>query len=370
MKPKKVIKIFAVPSHAAKERVSGVDFARVIQPVSHLDGYKDKDVEFKVQIYDAKLNETMNWLEVTAENDILFLNYTTNPWSFAIMGCLARKHKRKIVLDLDDALWDCLPDNTAYEVFKEGSEGIKNFTSICNEVDYVACTNDYLRNVVVYNSTKYHDKIKVFPNYVDFKLYSHRSPFKDTHQIQLTHFGSSSHFKSLQDEEFAKGVDKVFKEYPNVIFKTVGALLPKYKMRWGARYFHDFGDVDIYKWIKDKFPGFMDETDIIVAPLSDNVYNRSKSSIKFIEASSAKKAGVWQDIRQYQEVIKDGENGFLAKRAEEWYQAIKKLIDDKKLRKKVGENAFKTVKKDWQIKDHIKDYAEFFKAILVLDKEK
>lgn len=362
MKP---IKIFAVPSHCAKERVSGVDFARVIQPMTFLG----KHPGFKVQVYDPKLNEKMNWLQVTAENDILFLNYTTNPWSFAIMGCLARKNKRTIVLDLDDALWDVLPDNTAYQAFREGSKGIKDFTSICNEVDYVTCTNGYLRNVIVHHTAKTYDKISLLPNFVDLSLYSHRSFFKDTPSIQLTHYGSSSHFKSLQNEEFNKGIDRIFKEYPNVTLKTVGALIPKYKNRWGQRYEHGFGDVDVLTWIKDKFPVFMDETDIIVAPLTENTYNRCKSSIKFIEASSAKKPGVWQDMRQYQEVIEDGRNGFLARRAEDWYGAIKKLIDDKALRQKVGGEAFETIRKDWQMKDHVKDYAQFFQK-LPLDKSR
>lgn len=354
-----MIKVFGTPSHAAKERTSGVDFVRVVQPMQHLDKLKD----FKVTVYDPALNEKMDWLKVTKANDILFLNYTTNPWAFAIMGAIARKHGRKIVLDLDDALWNVLPDNTAYEVFKK-DDVMKNVTSMCNEVDYMTCTNSYLRNIIAHNTSKRHDRIKVMPNFVDFELYSHRSPFKDTLNIQITHFGSSSHWKSLQDEEFAKGIDRIFREYPNVTFKTIGALIPKYKSRWGSRYSHDFGDVDIYKWVKDKFPGFMDETDIIVAPLSNNLYNRAKSSIKFCEASTAIKPGVWQRIRQYEEVIDEGENGFLANTAKEWYEGLRKLIADKELRRKVGRSAFKTVEEGWQMNDNIKLYADLFKEVL------
>lgn len=358
MKPK-TVRVFATPSHASIERVSGVDFARVIQPMEHLS----KVDGFKTTIYEPKLNEKMDWLKATSDNDVLFLNYTTNPWAFAIMGAIARKNKRKIVLDMDDALWEVLPDNTAYETFRK-KEVQHIVTSICNEVDYISCTNSYLRNVIVNYTAKYHDRIRILPNYVDFDLYSHRSRFKDGYDIQLTHFGSTSHFKSLQDEEFAKGIDRIFKDYPNVTLKTVGALIPQYKKRWDRRYSHGFGDIDIYKWVKNKFPDFMDGADIIVAPLSDNVYNRCKSSIKFIEASSAKKPGVWQRIRQYEEVIEEGKNGFLANKADQWYEAIKKLIEDKELRRKIGENAFKTTKDDWQIQNNIEKYADFFKEVV------
>lgn len=360
----KIIRIFALPSHASEERTAGVDFVRVIQPMQALNGYKDKDVEFKVDIWQPNKKDKTNWLEVARAYDLLYLNYTNNAWAFAAMGALARKYSRKMVMDVDDGLWNILPDNAVYQIYKRGSEGLKNVTAILNEVDYVTCTNSYLKNVIAHNTLKRHENIKVFPNYIDLNLYKHRSPFKDTFQIQLTHFGSSSHFQSLQDEEFNKGIDMLFKEYPNVSFTTVGAFIPKYKIRWGSRYTHSFGNVDIYKWVSDQFPIAMDETDIIVAPLTDNVYNRSKSSIKFIEASSAKKPGVYQRIRQYEDLVENGKNGFLASTAQEWHDSIKKLIDDKELRRTMGEEAFKLVERDFQIQSHVKDFADWFKEIL------
>jgi len=101
----------------------------------------------------------------------------------------------------------------------------------------------------------------------------------------------------------------------------------------------------------------------LVVPLIDNVYNRCKSNIKFLEVSSAKKVGVWQKIHQYEEVI-DDKNGFLANTAQEWFDSIKKLVEDTKLRKTMGENAYKTVKRDWTIQGNIDRYAKFFKDIL------
>jgi len=356
MKP---IKIFATPSHAAVERTSGVDFARIIQPMEYLNKLKD----FKVTIYDPKLNEKMDWLKITAENDILFLNYTTNPWAFAIMGTLARKNNRKIVLDLDDSLWDCRTDNTAYQVYKEGSEGIKNFTCICNEVDYVTTTSLYLKNVICHNTMKRHEQIGILPNCIDLGLYAYRPKLENKNTVTILHFGSSSHYKDLQDSGFVEGVDKLMKELPNVRLVTVGALIPKFKHKWGSRYRHDFGDTDIYKWVNDKFSKFMEEADIVVAPLDIDTYNRAKSYIKFLEYSSAKRPGVYQDITPYQEIVRDGENGFLAFRSEDWYEKLKKLALDFELRKKIGENAFKTIQ-NYTIQKNIHKYADFFRKVI------
>ena len=353
------IRIFAFPSHGTKDRTSGVDWARIIQPMTHLG----KEKGFEVYIYDPVRDEKMDWIWVAKNFDIIYMNYTALPWAFAAMGAFARKYNRKIILDLDDDIWNLSQDNPAYIAYKPGSEGLRNFTAICNEVDEMTTTNLYLKHVITHNTNKTHDKVTVFPNYVDFKMYNHKCKFKDTNEIVLLHHGSTTHFQDLENEAFAEGVDKIMKEFPNVVFKTVGSLFPKYKYRWGQRYINAYGDGDIYKWIKDKFPGFMDETDILVVPLVENIYNRAKSSIKFIETSSAGIPGCWQKIRQYNEIVVNGVNGFLCETSEEWYKAIKRLILEKDYRKRMGKEAYLTTKEGWQIQDKVKDYANFFKRL-------
>ena len=347
----KTIRIFALPSHATKKRTSGVDFARIIQPMKALDGYVLGDIKFKVHVYDVVKDKTLDWMEVAKEYDIMYLNYTAVPMQFAMMGLMMRKYGRPIVLDLDDSLWDIVEDNPAYKIYKKGSEAIKNFTSIANEVDYITTTNGYLRNVIDHHTKK--KDITVFPNYIDFDLYNHRAKFKDTLEIKLLHFGSTTHFKDLQTEEFGKGIDKIMKRYPNVKLKTVGAMIPAYKKRWGQRYEDGFGDVDVYKWIKDKFPAFMDEADICVIPLEINPYTICKSDIKRSEMSSAGKPIVAQKIRQYKASITNGVDGYLVKTADDWFKAISKLIEDKKHRREVGQKGFEKVRDTKQMKDHV-----------------
>lgn len=365
----KTLRIFAFPSHISKERTGGVDYFRIVQPMKALDGYKYNGYKFKVEVFDpnitgeiTKPDKILNyWVEVMKRNDILFLNYTTDPWGFAPMGAIARHYKRLMVLDMDDNLWNVLPDNPAYKAYQKGSNGIRDFTAIVNEVDYVTTTNMYLKHVIEHNTLKRGNDIKVMPNYVDLdNVYTHRSKFKDDGQIQLLHHGSTTHFIDLAEREFAEGIDRIMKDFPNVTLKTVGAFLPQFRQRWGQRYVNAYGHVDYYKWAKEILPDYMDESDIVVVPLADNVYTRCKSNIKFNESSAFKKPGVYQKIRQYEETIIDGEDGFLADTAEDWYNKLKKLITDIKLRKQMGEKAFDTTKKQWQMKNNLNVYADFF----------
>lgn len=363
----KTISIFTFPTHGTEKRTSGVDFVRMVQPMSHLNGYERKGYKFKVTVFDPKTDNKknpLNWVNVAKHNDIIYLNYLPDAWGYAAMGAMARGNNRKIVLDLDDSLWDIKKDNPAYEVYHRGSVPLNNFTAMCNDVDFITCTNSYLKNVILHETYKRADQIRVFPNYVDFDLYNHVSPFKDTDRITLLHYGSTTHFIDLTTEKFGKGIDRIMKEYPNVYVKFVGAFIPKYRDRWGQRYLNDFGHEDIYKWIGDFFPKFMDEADILVAPLLDDRYNRCKSDIKRSEVATAKIPFVGQGIRQYKEVIEDGVDGMVCETEDDWYEKIKQLIDNPKLRKSMGEKAYKKIKKDRDIKNYIKDYADFFIKVL------
>lgn len=359
----KTIKIFGLGSHQTKERTAGVDFARVIQPIKHLDGYSNGKYKFKTDIYDIFKQKEFNWKNVSRKYDLVFLNYTALDWAYAAMGMFVHGAGKKIIMDVDDAIWHINRDNIAHDAFKKIGAG-KIISCILKDVDGVTTTNSYLKNMIMHEADVSYDKVMVFPNSVDLKYYNHKSSAKEDQTITLLHYGSTTHFEDLSENGFVEGVNKIFKEYPNVVLKAIGANLPKLKLRWGERYSYDWGHSDIYHWINDKFPIFMDEADVIVVPLQDNTYNRCKSDIKFIETATATKPGVFSDIRPYHETVKHGITGFLANNSEQWYESLKTLVDSKEKRQEIGDNAYKYVVKERQIEKLVPAYANFIIDIL------
>jgi glycosyltransferase involved in cell wall biosynthesis len=102
--------------------------------------------------------------------------------------------------------------------------------------------------------------------------------------------------------------------------------------------------------------------DIILLPLKDSDYNRGKTAVKFLEASALGVPVVASNHFIYQDKIIDGENGFLAEEKQEWKEKIKLLIREQKLRQQMGENAKRTVWKNWSYEyDGIKSLLEVFK---------
>jgi O-antigen biosynthesis protein len=359
----KLISVYCVGSHQTLTRTSGVDYARVYSPMKYLNGYKDEQVEFKVDFFDIHEKKKTNWIQIAKKYDMVYFNYTVLDWQYAAMGCCMHGFGKKMVMDLDDAVWFVDKDNASYEGLQKINAS-RILSCIIDDVDGVTCTNRYLKNIIVDQTYKTHDKIKVMENQVDLSLYNQTFPAKDTEQITLLHYGSTSHFLDLGQDEFVKGIDKVFANYPNVRIKFVGAFISELKHRWGLRYDNAFGHEDIYKWISDKFPGYMDEADIIVVPLRDTKYNRAKSDIKFIETASAMKPGVYSETRPYNDTIRHGINGYLARTSDDWYKYLKILIDSKEKRQEIGQNAYDYVKDNRQIQNNIKIYADYFKEVL------
>lgn len=355
------MKVFAFPTHGQIDRVSGVDFARVIQPMEHLGKLKG----FNVTVYDPRNKKETNWVDVAKDNDLIYLNYTLDDWGFAAMGCMARKYNKKMIIDVDDSLWDILPDNPVYNIYHENDgEKLKNFNSILLEVDAITTTSQYLKNVIHKNSGAPLNKIYVFPNRIDLNLYNHISPTKEDNKFTILHFGSTTHFISLSNKEFLQGLYKIMDEFPNVVFKTVGSFMPEIRARWGERYINAFGDRDIYQWIKGPFRDCLDEADVVVAPLENNLYNRCKSNIKYLETSSTKTPFIGQAIRQYQDCITNGKNGYTAMWGDNWYNHLKELITNPGKKKEIGESAYQNIVDNHQMKNYTREYGDLFKYII------
>lgn len=109
------------------------------------------------------------------------------------------------------------------------------------------------------------------------------------------------------------------------------------------------------RWTKpsNEYAKYLDEADIIIAPLKDTPYNKRKSNLKMVEAWSRKLPVVCSDLEPYNI---DGENMVNCilipnkiNNKKFWYRELKKLILDETLRKKIGETLYKDFSKKYNL---------------------
>jgi glycosyltransferase involved in cell wall biosynthesis len=121
---------------------------------------------------------------------------------------------------------------------------------------------------------------------------------------------------------------------------------------------HFVGELDIPEELKDfqnrivpkpfvnwtRLPELIASVDINISPLECNIFNAAKSENKWIEAALVKVPTVASRIGAFEQMIVDGETGFLCTTNDEWIDTLDRLIGNKALRDKTAQNAFDFVK--------------------------
>jgi hypothetical protein len=85
--------------------------------------------------------------------------------------------------------------------------------------------------------------------------------------------------------------------------------------------------------------------DIGLLPLVDNAPNNHRSPVKFLEYSALGVASICSNLDPCSELVHNENNGLLVKNdADEWYQAIKRLVDDRELRIALATEALQSLR--------------------------
>jgi glycosyltransferase involved in cell wall biosynthesis len=146
----------------------------------------------------------------------------------------------------------------------------------------------------------------------------------------IGYMGTGGHSRDLA--MIAPVLTKLMRQIPALRFETFGTVKPPPEMKsFGARYAHHPGVAD-YAAFAEKLRelGWW----IGLAPLEDNEFNGCKADTKWVEYSFAGMAVVASDLPMYRSACADN-CGFVARSAEQWQQAVSRLIAEASLRREL-----------------------------------
>ncbi|HEX5237459.1 MAG TPA: glycosyltransferase [Sphingomicrobium sp.] len=98
-------------------------------------------------------------------------------------------------------------------------------------------------------------------------------------------------------------------------------------------------DLDLVCWTADREVEDLQAIDIGVYPLPLDEWVSGKSGLKAIQYMMMGIPCVATDVGTTPLIIRDGENGLLVRTEDEWVEALERLIDDPRLRVRLGQQA-------------------------------
>jgi len=265
----------------------------------------------------------------------------------------ARSAGKFVLYEIDDLLFE-LPESHPERTQELYNAALMPMMTAMIDADIVLVPTEQLRKVV----ESYNPNVVVLPNYLDDSIWQ----IKENKQKQpddiltIGYMGSNSHTPDLA-----------------MIESVLRGLLSKYESRirlevWGTPLPDGLRGLEGILWhpsptnVYTEFSRFFQTLnfDIVIAPLADNLFNRCKSSLKFLEYSANGSPGVYSQIVPYEGIVKDGVNGFLAGNEAEWLEKLTLLIEQPELRQQMANAAQNTVRESWLLSQNIRSWQDIF----------
>lgn len=269
-------------------------------------------------------------------------------------------HKKPIITEVDDWLFDVPSYNIASNPFKPNSDPEWMAYKQIELSDAIIVSTQFLKDSIL---ELFPGKtIYVIPNGIDFDIWDNLKDNKGTFypkvegRIRIGFTGCSNHNGDL--ELIKRPLKKILEEFPNVEFITYSNFealkdLPR--------------TIITNKWLPiTHFPGEIRnwQMDIGIAPLRDNNFNRAKSNLRWIEYSALRVPTICSKVYPFENSVKHGVDGILCASSDlDWYEKLKDLIVNEEKRRSIGENAYNRVKQDFNMDTIAGRYADVLKEL-------
>ena len=217
------------------------------------------------------------------------------------------QHGFKLIYEVDDVVFrEDIPDYNKFKFAFDNDEIRNNCIEIINMCDEVTVTCDYMRKLYQERTGK--KEITVIPNFVPYTWMGHQynknriwsNYDNNKKKPRILYTGSGAHYdvdnKNNGIDDFSHVIDLVRKTIDKYQWVFVGSFPPPLLPLVQSR------KIEFHNWqsLAD-YPNFINSLNaqVMIAPLLDNSFNRSKSDIKFIEACVLGLPCLVQDMETY-----------------------------------------------------------------------
>lgn len=239
---------------------------------------------------------------------------------------------RLLIFDFDDAVYQ--RDSYA----RKGpinSRRHARFAATVKTADAVVAGNDFLAAEA--RRWTGAERIHVIPSLVDPDRYLVAEHERSGKGVQLAWIGCSSTLKGL--------------ELSRNLFETIGEQCPGLSMKIICDRFPQLRRLSIIEcpWTEEDEARELATSDIGVSWLPDDGWSRGKCGLKVLQYMAAGLPVVANPVGVQADMVKHGQTGLHASTADEWCSAIRTLMNDPVLRRRMGEAGRRRVEREYSV---------------------
>lgn len=264
--------------------------------------------------------------------DALVVYRETFPIGGALIERWAKTRGIPLVFDLDDAIY--LRDQVTMNPFVWRLKVPQRVWSAVRWSDLVVCGSEYLAG----RCRPVNDRVLVLPTSVDLHAFTPRARHGPADETVIGWVGSHSS-AILYLDMLAEPLRRLAATH-RIVVDVVGAGTP---LAWPGV------PVRNREWRLADEVQYFQNADIGVCPLRDDEWGRGKCAFKAIQYMAVGVPVVASRVGANTELIRDGENGFLAATDHEWEEKLGLLARDPWLRQQMGDAARKTIEERYSL---------------------
>ncbi|MGA9583475.1 MAG: glycosyltransferase family 4 protein [Allosphingosinicella sp.] len=122
--------------------------------------------------------------------------------------------------------------------------------------------------------------------------------------------------------------------------------------------------IELVEWSEASEVGELQRLDIGIMPLLDRPFQKGKCGYKLIQYMACGVPVIASPVGVNSEIVTHGENGFLASTEEEWAEALRRLLSDAGLRRRMGEAGRRRVEQRYSLRVQQPRLLELFKSLV------